>query len=184
MLLKNYELTNRERGKRERKEGKEKRKGKEGKGRKTGEAEERGRRKKRETGKKRKGKGKPGAEEQGTEQRKGEAGDREGGGGERSTGEGEGRKGKKRKRREPCENLTGAKCSAMSSVHHVRVNFITSHHKPSKNQILQCCSIYRIMVMAHSGMRKYKRVSKSAPILVQCNVFWKTHIHILEESWK
>ena len=32
--------------------------------------------------------------------------------------------------------------------------------------------------MAHSGMRKYKRVSNSAPILVQCNVFLEdTHSH-------
>ena len=32
--------------------------------------------------------------------------------------------------------------------------------------------------MAHSCMRKYKRISKSAPILVQCNVFLEdTHSH-------
>ena len=33
-------------------------------------------------------------------------------------------------------NLTGAKFSAMSSVQHVKVNFFTSHHKPSKKSNL------------------------------------------------
>ena len=181
ILLKDYEWTNRERGKREGRKEKEKGKGKKGRGERQerprrGEKEEKGNRK----GRKGKGNRGPGNREQSNEKER-QGTERE--------GEEKGARGREkggRERRGKGGSL-GRTWQVQSAVQWVQcfMSEKTSHHITSQAKIKSCkAAQYRIMVMAHSGMREYKRVSNSAPLLVQCNVFWKTHIHILEESWK
>ena len=170
MLLKNYELTNREKGKkrRGRKRREKEGKGKEGRGenrRGRGEGEKGRKRKRTRQGKEKRGTRGRGTGNRATKEER--QGTEEGGEGEKSTGKGRGCK---------------VQCNEFSASCQRKLLHITSQ---AKQKVKSCnAAQVRIMVMAHSCMRKYKRISKSAPILVQCNVFWKTHIHIREESWK